>query len=1097
MTLATTALQYYDGAAWVDISSYIDGEKVLRVKVGARSARINDRIAFTGTLHCYLDNHTVKGLFTPGHTNCMAGFDAGAAVKLALGGVYHFYGTIGDVVPDPGKYGKGLAKVIVYDWMAEAARYRVGDIPIQVDKFAGEIVDAILDNVPSTPANREISSGRHQFAFANPTGRGVTPTVTSALNKAAQSELGHIYIRRDTIVFEDRHTRYLNSLTSLYTFRDDSDRSDIVMSGMESGRSIDAVSNIIKCTAHPTTKDGALGTLWELDEVVEMVKGPNGTYDNLIIIGEYRDTAVDYRVAGAVDIVTPVKATDYTVNSQADGLGANLLTADDVTLATVKGGTEATFTFTNVYQGPAFILTLKIRGKKLKAYISKQAVSFDQTSITAYGERVTDLDLPYQDEYGDALNISRMLLNQRKDIETEVWTITFSANQSDTAMDAARDILLGDCITVVEGQSAVNEDFIVIGYIHEVTQQGILDVTYYLFPARYADFYFTWEQIADFEEGDVSDFDAISPDWDQTFDEQIADFDAVSPAWDKVVDAVADFDAEVDADGDLNDHADAAHDGAVGLAYKVDDANVMYGVMNASAINQTSGCVSFWCNFNTMGLSAGEYYWLFYAVDGVAGGNWNSIIYNDGGNIKANVRVTRDDASTAASGYGAALSKPGWHHFLYTWKRSTGAGANNGWMRLRVDGALYASVTGVDNDTKDWDTCRFGLCATGGIAAPSGYFFIDTIKIDPVGTLFVDKLAKKNGTYGLAVPIMDTTSRYGQFTGPTAETKITAECWIDPNTLTMATNDALAFISGDVTGDFIVGLTYDGANYKIYATAVLDAGTSQTSSYTITDAPHHVRMVWAASTGAGNDDGYLYLYIDGEFKEALTGLDNDTKNVGNVEFGAFGVDAGTYGFFYMDDCRWAGSSGPVGAYDFAEYAGDYGLWVPVIEKVDSYGIFLGPDAEAAIAVEFMLNRHDLYINQGVAGNAVQIVRCRDAATQTVFGMSIRHKATDGLYHLRAVAYLDADPGGSVIVGEKVINANTWYKVRFLYAACAPNFDDGYGVLFVDDVLIGMTTTVDNDTRRAADIWIGATDSTYAIDATGTILFDDIRWGRTW
>ena len=74
------------------------------------------------------------------------------------------------------------------------------------------------------------------------------------------------------------------------------------------------------------------------------------------------------------------------------------------------------------------------------------------------------------------------------------------------------------------------------------------------------------------------------------------DFDSVTPAWDKEVNKRADFDAVVDADGDMNDSADAAHDGAVGLEFTFDDANAAFGTMNATAVNNTSGVATLWFN---------------------------------------------------------------------------------------------------------------------------------------------------------------------------------------------------------------------------------------------------------------------------------------------------------------------------------------------------------------------------------------------------------------------------------------------------------------------------------------------------------------------
>jgi len=390
--------------------------------------------------------------------------------------------------------------------------------------------------------------------------------------------------------------------------------------------------------------------------------------------------------------------------------------------------------------------------------------------------------------------------------------------------------------------------------------------------------------------------------WDQTFDEEIADFDSATPAWDGEVDAVADFDAETDADGDLNDHADAAHDGAVGLEITFDDANEASGTMNAGAVNQTTGVWSFWFNKNDVAVEAGRYIYLAIAWDGVGSGSWR-VQYHEGSSVNLRL-ITREDGGGYVTTSGGAEITAGWHKLDVHFARSSGAGADDGWVRLYVDDILYLEETGLDNDTKDWDVVDFGMCNSNSTTF-GGSFYLDTIKIDPAGAPMVDTLAAQSGTYGLSIPIMDTTVRYCSFTDPAAETAITAECNFDPNTLTMASGNQFNFMT-EPNAYFYTTLNYDGANYRIQAGVHHDTGYTATSYYAISDANHKIRVVWKASSGAGNDDGYLKLYIDDVLLETLSGLDNDTRAISAINFGAVaGLDAGTYGIFYMDDCKWA------------------------------------------------------------------------------------------------------------------------------------------------------------------------------------------------
>ena len=182
---------------------------------------------------------------------------------------------------------------------------------------------------------------------------------------------------------------------------------------------------------------------------------------------------------------------------------------------------------------------------------------------------------------------------------------------------------------------------------------------------------------------------------------------------------------------------------------------------------------------------------------------------------------------------------------------------------------------------------------------------MDTIKIDPVGAPMADKLAAQNGTYGMAIPVMDTTARYVSFTDPTAETEVTVECEFDPNSLVMGNGENFYLVSGDV--DFFVRLYYLTASGYYLQPFIREDDLSYTNGgYTaISDGVHKIRVVWEASSGVGNDDGYMKLYIDDVFIETLDEIDNDTLNIDSIHFGGYAsVDAGTYGIFYMDDCKW-------------------------------------------------------------------------------------------------------------------------------------------------------------------------------------------------
>ncbi len=177
------------------------------------------------------------------------------------------------------------------------------------------------------------------------------------------------------------------------------------------------------------------------------------------------------------------------------------------------------------------------------------------------------------------------------------------------------------------------------------------------------------------------------------------------------------------------------------------------------------------------------------------------------------------------------------------------------------------------------------------------------------GDLSVSAAAKLIGNNGLQAQVNDNNSIFVTDDHPTAEARYRVRFYFDPNTITMAQNDAhLIFIArtgnGTSTGATVlqVELRYSAGKYQIRA-LISDDGTVFTSSgwFTISDAPHPIELDWRASTAAGANNGGLTLWIDAVQQANVTGIDNDTRRIESVRMGAVsGVDIGTRGTYYFD-----------------------------------------------------------------------------------------------------------------------------------------------------------------------------------------------------
>jgi len=173
------------------------------------------------------------------------------------------------------------------------------------------------------------------------------------------------------------------------------------------------------------------------------------------------------------------------------------------------------------------------------------------------------------------------------------------------------------------------------------------------------------------------------------------------------------------------------------------------------------------------------------------------------------------------------------------------------------------------------------------------------------GKLSVTEAAALHGTYGMAIFIDDTTLKYVQDDTPDSETRYRCRFYIDPNTITIPDTTGFDVQMGVQSGTGVsrVWLLYsEGIGYQIHAGIRDDANTwFNTSDYPITDAPHCIEVDWKAATGAGQNNGYISLWIDGVFKETYNSVDNDTKAITSVWLEARYMTEGTSGTFYLDD----------------------------------------------------------------------------------------------------------------------------------------------------------------------------------------------------
>lgn len=93
--------------------------------------------------------------------------------------------------------------------------------------------------------------------------------------------------------------------------------------------------------------------------------------------------------------------------------------------------------------------------------------------------------------------------------------------------------------------------------------------------------------------------------------------------------------------------------------------------------------------------------------------------------------------------------------------------------------------------------------------------------------------------------------------------------------------------------------------WAVSAFVNLDSGDTSSSDAFVIQANvwNCLQMHWKASSAAGANDGFMHIWVNSKYAGGVTGLDNDTKDFGELLVGdEFGQDAGTPSIrYYIDD----------------------------------------------------------------------------------------------------------------------------------------------------------------------------------------------------
>ncbi|MDP2718313.1 MAG: hypothetical protein Q8P44_00550, partial [Dehalococcoidia bacterium] len=201
------------------------------------------------------------------------------------------------------------------------------------------------------------------------------------------------------------------------------------------------LANRIITKWHYREKAAALSDLWTLGNVP-------------LILG--METAVYWAVFSnpADDVVNPVASTDFTANSQADGLGVDMTFY--MTVTPVIYGATVKLTVANIGSSEFYVTLLKVRGKTITEVSKGEAVSEGAVSIAIYGQITNNFDALYLSDPELAQGRSDLLLSRKKDPVTELGLVLRPASDAMLTQMLSREI--SDCIRITDDLAGIISD---------------------------------------------------------------------------------------------------------------------------------------------------------------------------------------------------------------------------------------------------------------------------------------------------------------------------------------------------------------------------------------------------------------------------------------------------------------------------------------------------------------------------------------------------------------------------------------------------------------------------------------------------------------
>jgi hypothetical protein len=513
MIYPTEKIEIFVDDEWIDITSDVLDD--IEASGGIQNSETLDRLAVTGILKLTLNNskynsHNLYGYYTPGHSNCLAGFDRNIKIKVTYGYCdverIKFFGYIQNIKPTSGlNEPRQVCEVTAVDYMNQLTTYPIKIVSTIYNVTCDEIAETLLSYLPVQPLQKTFAKGHETFISA--LGSNDETKAYQELNTAIMSELGYCYLRRDgegeNLVIENKFSRtgsvnYAKSIDSSFFLESEDGTTIISEDGyyiyLDNVGQITEIDNLMNDTiidfgkdainyltikTYPKKYDETLVTLYDLTYPIQIAAGE--TKKNLSF--NFVDPSQKAQTISGSGILLPSSsASTLKFMSNSNGTGTNL-TANLIISGSINSNNIVYDSIKNNGNQTGHITTLKVKGYGVYTYESVETLIKDDGSIAKYDYLTNKLDLKLIENPSKFVSTGSALVTLKKTPRVELREIQLRANGSDEEFKLFMFLDCGDLIKVKEAQNEIDDYYFINGWSFKTKPDRTIDYSFVLTPA--------------------------------------------------------------------------------------------------------------------------------------------------------------------------------------------------------------------------------------------------------------------------------------------------------------------------------------------------------------------------------------------------------------------------------------------------------------------------------------------------------------------------------------------------------------------------------------------------------------------------------------